>query len=263
MTDESKPGRRPYRRTSARRRGRFLAALEASGNVCEAAAATGFARATIYKLRRQDAGFAAAMEAAVAAADAGLAAEAEQAKEGTPTLSRKNTKSPGGGLVIRRGRGGRTQLVAAGKHWWDGRADAVFLAYFRASGNVRLSARAAGFSAKAAHERRARSARFARDWEDAAEEAEIRLEWRLLEEAKRPPALAGGEQAALEAEAEAAAEKAFEPWLGLWLLKRRHRLRDGRWKRRWRRPPTIERVTAQILRKIAALRRYKERFGKD
>ncbi len=244
---------------------RFLKALEASGNVCEAAAETGFPRATIYKLRRQDAGFAASMEAAKAAADARLAhGQRSEARALTLTELRSGCPSPraGEGLVIRKGRGGRTQLVAAGTHWWDDRADAVFLAYFRVSGNVRFSARAAGFSAKAAHERRARSAGFARSWEEAAEEAEIRLEWRLLEEVKGRRALAGEEQAALEAEAEAAAAKEFDPWLGLWLLKRRQRLRAGLWKRRWRRRPTIEKVTARIQRKVAALRRYKERFGK-
>jgi hypothetical protein len=260
MTEQHKPARRRYRRTSARRRERFLKALEASGNVCEAAAETGFPRATIYKLRRKDAGFAAAMEAARAAADARLA-EDEGKDEGTRTLSRKGTCPPGEGLIIRKGRGGRTQLVAAGTHWWGDRADAMFLAYFRASGNVRLSARAAGFSAKAAHERRARSARFARDWQEAAEEAEIRLEWRLVAEANGTAQIAAHRDAdAFIAAAEEAAEKAFDPYLAMWLLKRRDGRRDGSWRQRPR-PMSFEEASAVILRRIEAIERYRKKFG--
>lgn len=255
MTERDKPARRRYRRTSARRRGRFLKALEASGNVCEAAAETGFPRATIYKLRRQDAGFAASMDSAVASADARLTAEVEQeaCSGGRPAA--------GEALIIRKGRGGRTQLVAAGTHWWDARADAVFLAYFRRSGNVRLSAKAAGFSAKAAHERRARSAGFARSWNEAAEEAEIWLEWQLVVEAGGRPELAPEEAAALGAAAGEAAAKAFDPYLAMWLLKRRDGRRDGSWRQRLR-AMSSQGAYARILRRIEAIERHKKKFGK-
>lgn len=245
--DRNEPARRRYRRTSARRRGRFLRALEESGNVCEAAAETGFPRATIYKLRRLDAGFAAAMDAARAAADRRL-----RLGDGAGP--------DGGSLVIRKGRGGRTQLVEAGTRRWDAWADAVFLAHFRRSGNVRMSARAAGFSAKAAHERRARSAGFARGWEEAAEEAEIWLERLLVEEANGSPRLSAEEAAALDATAQEAAAKAFDPYLAMWLLKRRDGRRDGSWRQRLRSMSFAE-ASAIILRKIEAIERYSKRFG--
>jgi hypothetical protein len=254
--DGKQPPRRRYRRTSPRRRTRFLKALEGSGNVCEAAAETGFPRATIYKLRRQDAGFATAMDAATAAADARLTAEAEEdARSPRPPAAED-------ALIIRKGRGGRTQLVAAGTHWWGARADAIFLAHFRRSGNVTLSAKAAGFSAKAAHERRARSAGFARAWKEAAEEAEIWLEWRLVVDAGGMPELAPEAAAALGMAAEEAAAKAFDPYLAMWLLKGRDGRRDGSWSQPHR-SMSKEEAYAVILRKIEAIERYDRKFGKS
>lgn len=89
------------------------------------------------------------------------------------------------GLVIRRGVGGRLRLMGPGPHWWEPRHDEIFLVHLRGTGNVTASARAAGFTAKVAHDRRNRLPAFDAACEKALEEAGIRLESRLHEEAAK------------------------------------------------------------------------------
>jgi len=254
MANREGGGRRPYRRDTPRRRARFLRALSESGNIAEAAAETDFPRPSVYRLRRSDAAFARDIEAAIAAADARLSglrtapAGGEGGRDGLdPHVDP--------GLVIRRGRGGRTQLVAAGTHWWSVKDDARFLGHLAATGNAKASARAAGFSAKAAQDRRRRWPGFARAWEEAMQDAEIRLEYRLVS-----GALNGFGEAAPDHDSFEEAEP-FDPWLAMWILKYRDGRRAGTWRVQSPRPVPFEEVCESISRKIDAIERHEQRFG--
>lgn len=226
-TSRRKSGARRYVRFTRWRRATFFRVLAQTGNAQVAAEAAGVSHHCIYRLRRVEAGFAGRMEAARAEADARLAASpgSAAARDGRSKAGAKGPEAtaplpgPGEGLVVRRGIGGRLRAMAAGGRWWSERDDAVFLGTLRATGNVAASARAAGFTAKSAYNRRERRPAFARAWDEALDEAELRLETRVLEEAlKGTPAMEPG---AFEAEE----PERFDPWLALsclkWLQRRR------------------------------------------
>lgn len=170
----SGPKRRYVRFTRWRRR-RFFALLEESGSVRLACALSGVGIGCIYRLRRIEPGFSAAMAVARGKADARLALD-DEAEEDGPEEN---------GLVIRRGTGGRLRLMAAGDHWWSARHDAVFLGHLRVTGNVAASARAAGFTPKSAWNRREKMPSFARAMDEAWAEAQHRLEGQWLAEVLR------------------------------------------------------------------------------
>jgi hypothetical protein len=161
------------------RRRRFFALLAESGNVRVACALSGVGLGCIYRLRRTEPGFVALMAAAVAEADGVLR---DAGSTGSPAP--QDEREPGDDLVIRRGIGGRLRAMAPGAHCWTARHDAVFLGYLRATGNVSHSARAAGFTKKAAYDRRARMPSFARAWDEALPEAGRRLSARQAAEAQ-------------------------------------------------------------------------------
>lgn len=179
--------RRPYVRFTRWRRRRFFALLEETGNVRVACELSGTGLGCIYRLRRTEAGFSERMAAAKDVASRRLAA-----KEGGQRGRRESPSpilSPGGerdkGLVVRRGVGGRLRLMDPGPHWWEPRHDEIFLLHLRATGNVTASARAAGFTAKVAHDRRKARPAFDAACEKALAEAEMRLGDVLLEEAAK------------------------------------------------------------------------------
>jgi hypothetical protein len=191
---ERKSKRRYVRFTRWRRR-RFFALLAESGNVRVACELSGVGLGCVYRLRQTEPGFVALMAAAVAAADEKLALrQAQDRREGEEAPPPASSRSPSpanagddledGDLVIRRGIGGRLRAMAAGTRWWAARHDAVFLGYLRATGNVTHAARAAGFTKKAAYDRRKRMPSFARAWDEALPEAERRLSARQAAEAQ-------------------------------------------------------------------------------
>ena len=114
-------GKRRYVRFTRWRRRRFFALLAESGNVRAACELSGVGLGCIYRLRRTEPGFVAAMAAAKAEADAHLgrggAGDAMDAE-----LAHPRPLPPAGGedsgafddLVIRRGVGGRLRRMAAG-----------------------------------------------------------------------------------------------------------------------------------------------------
>lgn len=119
--------------------------------------------------------------------------------------------------------------MAAGRCWTDAH-DAIFLGHLRATGNVRAAARAAGFTAKSAYNRRARMPSFASAWERELVEAERRLEARVVAEAiSWTPAMYPGAF-------EAGEPDRLDPWLALNYLKWRDRRRREA-ERRARRGP--------------------------
>lgn len=186
-----------------RRAKRFLEALAETGNVAIACDTAGIGKDRLYRLRREDAAFAAGWEAALEAFRA--RAEAEDGID-LEALGRD-------GLAVRRGRGGRVQIVSAHPAAWTKRDEDVFFSAYRESGNVAASARAAGFSGKAAWERAQTRPDFARRLAEAKAEATERLHFYLIEEGTnllrgkdgRPP----------------------DPQLAMWLLKREDQKEAG------------------------------------
>ena len=206
------PPRRAYIRFTRWRRRRFLGLLEESGNARMAAELAGVGIKAVYRLRTKEPAFAAAMDAARAAADRRMA----RGDAASPESERD-------GLAVRRGPGGRLRLMAAGPHSWEPRHDSAFLLHLRGNGNVAASARAIGFTPKAAHDRRKARPAFAAAWRPALREARMRLESRLLEAAMAAAGVTYCE--AFEGEPP---EGKFDPWLALAALKY--------WDRRKRRP---------------------------
>ena len=201
--------RRPYVRFTRWRRRHFFRVLEETGHVEMAAEAAGVSLACIYRLRRVEDGFSAKMDSARAAADVRLRAGDEMSPAG----------GAAGAFVIRKGIGGRVRMMAAGRRWWAGRHDALFLAHLRVTGNVTASAMAAGFSTKTAWNQRGKRADFGRAWDRAVDEAEVRLELRLIE-------AAAGTMGLPEPD-EAAEAKPLDLWLAMWLLRRGERRRGS------------------------------------
>jgi hypothetical protein len=187
------------------RRAHFFRVLEGTGHAQMAAEAAGVSLSCIYRLRRVEAGFADRMAAAVRTADAALRSGGEAQAEGGNGCPEA--------LVIRSGIGGRLQVVAAGR-CWTARHDAIFLGWLRATGCIAGSARRTGFTPKTAWNRRDRVPSFARAWDEALEESQVRLRCKMVE-ARRVggPAL---EQGAWDPEPD---PEDFDVEEAMWLLK--------------------------------------------
>ncbi len=222
--------RRRYVRFTRWRRAHFFRVLEETGHAAMAADAAGVSLGCIYRLRRAEPGFAGKMAAAVAAADRRLAE------------SDAGDKSQA--LVIRKGRGGRLRVMAAGRRWWTERHDAIFLRHLRATGSVAASARAAGFTAKSAYNRRDRLAGFAAAMDEARDEADLELLFRLAAHAE------GKRGDDLEAP-----QPGFDPEQAMRALTFRDNRRLGRHAPRRPPPPPIEAVTEQVVRLVRAMKR--------
>lgn len=246
MTRQPAASRRRYVRFTRWRRAHFFRVLEETGHVQMATEAAGVSLGCIYRLRRTEAGFTGKMIAAVASADARLKREDPGAAVAIDSHSQH-------ALVIRRGIGGRLRVMAAGRHWWTERHDAVFLAHLRATGSVAASARAAGFTPKSAWNRRDRLAGFAKAMDEAREDADLALEFQLSAQAWR----GRGDDHRPATEPGVSAEQAFR------ILSFRENRRRGKHKPRRAKPPSIEAVTAKIERKARAIRRKREDEAQD
>lgn len=237
-------GRRRVQVPLGRRKARFLEALEGCGNVTMALETAGLGRDRAYRLRREDEGFAARWAAAIAAFR--LWAEGAEETGACEEGGDGPGAAPGEGLVLRRGRGGALQIVAARPNQWTAQREETFLAFLKACGNVTAASGAAGFTSKCAWERRRTVPDFARRWDEAKAEAVERMEWLLIEEGTNL------------LEAQDAARR--DPQLAMWLIKRRDAeaagtLRRGRGVPA---PPSIETVEDKIVARVAAIRRHKE-----
>jgi molybdenum-dependent DNA-binding transcriptional regulator ModE len=241
-------GRRSVYVPVKRRAARFLEALAESGNVSLACDVAGLRKDRAYKLRKDDASFAAGWAAAKAAFEAREEAAAE-------TLAEERLRREG--LVVRTGRDGRVQVSKAHSRAWGRRHDAIFFAALEQSGNIASAAQAAGFSYQAAWRRARTCPAFAERLREVKAAAVERLEFALIEE--------GGK--ALRAGAELEQEAArVDPQLAMWLLKREDQKNAGTLKRgaAWPRPRTLEETQASILRKLSAIERHRapERIAK-
>jgi hypothetical protein len=157
------PPPRPFTRAQALENAAFLAELRRTGNAREAARRLGAHRAKFTRRRARHAGFAAQWDAALVLADARLNGPADRARP--HTLHRVR---------------GRLQLRPARAEGLDQAARTRFLTALGACANVRLAARAAGFSHAAFYHHRRRDPAFAREWQLALETGYLQLQAALL-----------------------------------------------------------------------------------
>lgn len=256
MGEGKKGARAPRMRLSAEQRDRFLKVLEQTGNRRFAAAAIGVEPRLMDQRRRFDKLLDEGWEAALAEAERRLA----------PATGPFDCAGAGRMNVVRRGAGGRTQIVAAGAKRWSRPLEDRFLAILGMCGNVRAAARAIGFTESSVWQRRRKWLDFAQRMEETLEDAEVRLEFRL--------ATLGNDLDAASLEEEGAATSAgessegqvsvepdpFDPDIALRFLKWREDKRRGLQceGKRWQRPRTLEEVGESILRKMDAIERYEQ-----
>ena len=155
----------------------FLRALAATGNVKLSAGRAPVHYSHIYRLRRKDAEFAAAFEAARAEA-------AEQlADSPSPLLEGCTGDAMRGELVLFCTRTGRPHLRAPRANGWTRAKEKAFLDALASTCVVTTAARIAGTTASAAYQRRLRWPRFAAEWQIALKNGVQALDLRLLHDA--------------------------------------------------------------------------------
>ncbi len=231
-------------RFTALRRETYLEMLAQTGNKRAAAEAIGFRRNRMDGLRKRDPAFAADCEAALQAADSRLKdAEWQFEKVDEPEFQ-----------TLRQCRNGRVQIIAVGPGRWSKRVEDRFLAILSQCGNIEASARAVGFAGTDICRRRRQWPGFARRMEDALEEADVRLEFRLACHGNvvSPDGVPAGD----------CPEVPFDPDFALRYLKWRQEKKAGRGRRgRVPEPPSIEAVTEKIVKRVQAIKRHRERGG--
>ncbi|KQM13237.1 hypothetical protein ASE73_12370 [Sphingomonas sp. Leaf24] len=158
------PAPRPYTRKQALQNAAFLAQLERTGNARDAARVTGLNRAMMSQRRNADPDFAQRWEAALTLAAARLA---------------RPDQVQGPARVVRSK--GRLQLRISRTRTIDRDAEQRFLAALSATANVRLSARAVGFTHSSFYARARTHPGFAREMRVAIAIGAERLEAALLE----------------------------------------------------------------------------------
>jgi hypothetical protein len=185
---------RPFTPLQAHQNEAFLDSLGRTGNVRLSARAAGVRYGTIQHRRSAHADFAQRWEATVAAVDARLhLAGGKRGPESADRSVRDGRRKPadplrteGGEPIVVRTRSGRLQVRLAHPGKLTREAEQAFLHALAATANVRLSAAAAGASARAFYRRRRLDPVFAREMRLA-----LRMGWERLEAASLAAALAG------------------------------------------------------------------------
>ncbi|KQR83183.1 hypothetical protein ASG07_09465 [Sphingomonas sp. Leaf343] len=160
---------RPFTREQALENAAFLRLLRRTGNVRQAARDLGAHRARFTKRRNAHPAFAAEWDAALAFAAARLNANA------APSTTDSNEPR------LIRTRAGQLQLRAPARRQLTTEHEQAFLAALSATANIRLAAKAAGFSHSAFYARRDASPAFAREMRMALKTARERIEMALIE----------------------------------------------------------------------------------
>jgi hypothetical protein len=243
-------------RLSQEKRERFLEVLGQTGNRRTAARAIGVEPRLMDQRREFDAAFDRQWRAAVEQADRRLAGA-------TGPLDCIGGAEP---MVIRRGQGGKLRIVAAGKRRWSAPVEERFLAALAATGNIAAAARAVGFSASCIAQRRRQWPDFARRMEEALDDAELEIEFRMAAHVRgvRDMGLdGGGASDAGGAGAAGAHVQIAEGPLDLdaamrFLKWREEKRRGGGRRGRVPAPPGIEEVTDKIVRQVSAIKRHGE-----
>jgi hypothetical protein len=159
---------RMFNRHQALENQAFLKALRRTGNARLAARELGRHRAMFTKRRAGHPEFAAAWDAALALAHARL-------NQADPAA-----RPEGSEPQVTRLANGRLQIRAPARRRLTREAEQAFLAALSATANVRLSARAAGFSHSAFYQRRDQNPAFAREMRLALELGYMRIEATLI-----------------------------------------------------------------------------------
>jgi hypothetical protein len=155
----------------------FLRALAKTGNVKLSADRAPVHHSHVYRLRRKDAEFAAAFDAARAEAAARLVSSP------SPSLARCTGDALRGELVLFRTRTGRPHLRAPRANGWTRAKEKAFLDALASKCVVTTAARIAGVTASAAYQRRLRWPGFAAEWKVALKNGVQALDLRLLHDA--------------------------------------------------------------------------------
>lgn len=257
--EQDEPRCRPkVRRFTAPRREAFLAFLGKTGNWTAAAAAVGIDRSTADQRRKRDAAFAIACADALAEADRALAgAESAFGAGGQGEFN-----------VIKRGRGGRTQIVRAGAKRWSRAVEERFFAALAICGNVAAAARAVGFTENCIWTRRRTWPAFRDRMEEMLDDAESRIEHRLAATGSDIGAAArdpedGDRTGTATGSCPPPETERFDPEQGYRFLKWRAEKRRGGAPRhdRPRKEATKEDVIAAIQKSLGVLRKRKLAAG--
>jgi hypothetical protein len=233
-----RPG--PKVRLTEEKRDRFLEVLSQTGNRLTAAMAIGMDARGMDQRREFDPLLDRQWSEAVEQADRRLAGA-------TGPLDCVGGDEP---MVIRRGPGGKLRLVRAGGKRWSRPVEERFFATLAACGNIAASARAVGFNESSIAHRRRKFPDFARRLEEALDDAELEVEFRLASEVR----------ASGSAAAEAGERPPFDMDSAIRFLKWREEKRRGGGRRgRIPKPPSIEEVTERIVRRVQAIKRQRGR----
>ena len=242
MDGETERG--PRRRLTQARRKRFLEVLAQTGNRRMAAEAIGFEPRSMDQRRRYDNLLDRQWRDSAAQADRRLAG-IEGPYDGAAAP-----------MVIKRGPNGRLQLQKAGEKRWSKAVEDRFFATLGVCGNIAASARAVGFSQSCIDQRRRKWPDFARRLEEALDDAEVEIEFRVAAEVS-------GKRAEAAMDPDAAIEPGpLDMDAAMRFLKWRQEKKAGRGRRgRIPAPPSIEEVTERIVKRVKAIKRHRQRGG--
>ncbi|HEV7660939.1 MAG TPA: hypothetical protein VGO55_13955 [Allosphingosinicella sp.] len=257
MDEGKRKQRRPkVSRFIESRRALYLETLRRTGNHRAAARAAGIDRSTAEQRRKRDAGFALAC----------IAAEAEAAQRLAGARHMFDGVEDARFETVRRGRGGRWQIVATRAGKWSKAMEDDYFDVLRATGNHAAAARAVGVSESLIWQRRRAWPGFRARIEETLDEAELVLELRLSGHGTNVGVGPGGEAPGTvrgqSRDCPPGAEVPFDPEFALRFLRWREEKRRGSG-RRGRVPPApdIAEVTEKIIRKVEAIKRHRGRSG--
>jgi hypothetical protein len=249
-----KPG--PKVRLSEEKRSRFLEVLGQTGNRSLAAEAIGMDPRGMDQRREFDPVLDREWREAVEQADRRLAGA-------SGPLDCIGGAEP---MVIRRGPGGKLRIVKAGQKRWSRPVEDRFFATLAACGNIAASARAVGFCQSTIDQRRRNFPDFKRKMDEALDDAEVEIEFRLAAEVRglgRPMRDSHFPHRGAKPD-EAAAESDCPQPLDLdaairFLKWREEKRRGGGRRGRVPAPPSIDEVTERIVKRVQAIRRQRGR----
>ncbi|HEX8620796.1 MAG TPA: hypothetical protein VF718_02415 [Allosphingosinicella sp.] len=242
--------RQPYGPLTARERARFLDVLRETGNRKAAAAAIGVEPRLMDQRREHD-----------PALDREWEEAADEAHRRLSAAKGPFDCRPVGRLnMIRRGKRGRLQLVAAGEGRWNSAVERRFLEVLRICGTVRAAAQAVGFSESAVWDRWRKWPAFTEALEGVLEEAEMSLQFRLACMGNDVPPPEGESAEAEPDHLPAVSPLPFDRDFAMRFLKWREERRRGRGHRGPRsKLPSIEQVTDKLVRQVEAIKRHRRR----
>jgi hypothetical protein len=234
-------------KTSAARRAAFFAALAATGNRTLACERARVSQSWVGLHAREEPGFRAAMDAAIAQARASLDTRRANGQGIRP--SAKWRAQEGEELVVRGTNGRRVQIARARLRQWSPRVEARFLARLAATCNVKAACAAVGLTQASAYNHYRRWPGFARLWDEALETGAVRLEMALVENTCN---LFSPRAVAPDLDMPGIG---FDDAIRLLRLHQRRLHGFGKQPGRMPRAPSQAEVTASILRKIEAIER--------